>query len=263
MPHLEDRLWRGALFNLIRQGRAARRGKEGRTGAALIALAGMLLVPSPTLAATRTYIVTDFDSVRLEAPIAVAVQNRRGVSARGEGDRELLERVDLIVSGRVLTIRLKPSPFGGRSAPSGGVRLFLTAPSLRRLELAGAGTLAADGLDALRGDLRSAGSGILSIRNISSDTLSVAQMGSGTIDLAGKAGKVVMRLSGSGILDATKLDAADLDLTAEGASIARARASRAARIVAIGPGLVSVEGRAACTVRHAGSGTVTCSGENF
>lgn len=258
MPHLEDGLWRGELLNLIHDRRALRIG----TGL-VAALAGVALVPSAGQAATRSYIVTDFDSVRLEAPIAVAVQNKRGVSARGEGDRDLLERIDLVVSGRVLTIRLKPSPFGGRSAASGTARLFLSAPTLRRLHLAGAGTLAADGLDAPQGEIVATGSGTLNIRNISSENLTVGLMGSGVMALAGRSRKAVMRLSGPGALDAATLSVADLDLTAEGPATAKAQATRAARIVAIGPGNVSVEGRAACTVRHAGSGTVTCGGASF
>lgn len=245
------------MLNLIHDRRVL------RGAAALCALGGALLIPAAASAATRNFIITDFDSVRLEAPIAVAIQNKRGVSARGEGDRDLLERIELVVSGRMLTIRLRPSPFGGRAQASGTARLFLTAPTLRRLQLAGSGALAADGLDAQQGEVLSAGSGALSVRNVASDTLSVAQVGAGSVSLAGKSAKLVMRLSGSGSIDATALIARDLELTAEGPASARAHATRAARVVAVGPGNVSVDGGAACTVRHAGSGTVTCGGASF
>lgn len=230
----------------------------------LFILGSALLLSGGAQAATRSYIVTDFDSVRLEAPIAVAIETRRGTTARGEGDGDLLERIELNVADRVLTIRLKRSPFEGTNQLTAGTaRLLLTAPKLRALQLVGAGTLAADGLDARRAEIVAAGSGTVSVAGIASDNLAIAQMGSGTVRLAGKAGSVVTRLSGSGALDAAKLTVADLDLTAEGAASADILATRAAKIVAIGPGAITVEGHPACTVRHAGSGTVVCGGETF
>jgi hypothetical protein len=88
-------------------------------------------------------------------------------------------------------------------------------------------------------------------------------MGAGQLFVSGKAQSTVMRLSGSGSIDARGLAAADLDLMAEGIGTLQAQADRAARIVAIGAASVSVDGRPACTVRHVGSGTVVCGGADF
>ncbi len=222
------------------------------------------LLPGAAQAATRTYIITDFDSVRVEAPIAVAVQTRRGVTARGEGDADLLERLSLTVSARVLTVRLKPSPFEGRRTGAGAtVRLFLTAPALRGASLAGSGTLAIEGMAALNARVASSGSGSLSVAGIAADTLAVVQQGAGALRLAGKAGKGAVQLLGSGVIDASALTVADLDVNAEGAGSVAALATRSAKIVAVGAASVTVEGHPACTVRHAGSGTVSCSGADF
>ena len=220
--------------------------------------------PRTTPAANRTYIVTDFDSVRVEAPIAVAVQSGRGVTARGEGDRDMLERVDLNVSGRILTVRLKPSPFEGRRGDNEGmIRLFLTTPSLRRAHLAGSGALAVSGMKALNGEILATGSGALSAAGVNADTLTVAQQGSGTLTIAGKAGKATVQLSGSGSIDTGGLTAPDVEVTAEGAGSVKALATRAAKVTAIGAASVTIDGHPACTVRHAGSGTVTCANETY
>lgn len=223
----------------------------------------VLLVPGAASAATRTYIVTDFDSVRLDAPVDVTVETGRGVSARGEGDRDLLERVDLSVSARILTIRLKPSPYEGRKGDSGVAHLALTVPALRRIQLSGAGSLQAKGLDRGRAEIASAGSGSLTVTGIDSDVLTVAQLGSGSVTLAGKAKSAVIQVSGTGSIDAKALAAADLDVRLDGAATIGATAARAAKIFAAGAGSIDVGGKAACTVSHAGSGRVNCGGRSF
>lgn len=228
------------------------------------ALAALLLAASPAQAATRGFIVTDFDSLNLEGPIDVTIETGRGVSARGEGDADLLERLDLSVSARVLTIRLKRSPFESRrETTSGPLRLILTAPTMRRLQLAGSGSIKARGLDKLRAEVMSAGSGSIAVSGIASDTLSVVQIGSGAMALAGTAKSLTVRVSGSGSLDAKALSAADLNLTSDGSASVELAAARMAKIVAVGPGSVAVTGKATCTVRQSGSGAVRCGGRSY
>lgn len=215
-------------------------------------------------AATRTYIVTDFDSIRVEGPLNVAIETGRGASARGEGSATSLDQVDLRVTARVLTVRLKPSPFESardRNAPP--VRLSLTVPSLRKVQLTGAGSLHATGLDKSRADIIATGSGSITITAIDTDTLSLAQFGAGSVTLAGKAKSVDLRVSGNGGLDARNLRAADLELALEGAASVEAQAERSAKIVAAGPGNATITGSPGCTVRRVGSGVVRCGGNIF
>lgn len=243
--------------------RPLRRLSEGRAQSCAVAMA-LMLAPAAASAATRSYIVTDFDSLRVDAPIDISVETGRGISAHGEGDRDVLERIDLTVSARVLTVRLKPSPYEGRKgAAANTARLSLTVPGLRRIQLTGAGSLRATGLDRGRAEILAAGSGSLVIGSVDSDVLDVTQLGSGSLVLAGKAKNVVLRVSGAGELDAAALAASDLDLRLDGPASVTARVDRAARIIAIGPGSVTVAGKGACTVNHAGSGTVSCGGASY
>lgn len=224
----------------------------------------LLVCSGAATAATRTYIVTDFDTVRLEAPLEVAVETGRGVTARGEGDREMLERIDLVVSARTLTIRLKPSPFEGRPQKAiAPTRLLLSAPSLRRIQHSGSGTMTVRGLDRSRADIVTAGSGSLTITAIATDQLSLTQMGSAMVSMSGSARNANLRVSGSGGADLAGLKAADLELTLEGSANVAAMAERSARLTVTGPGSVTITGTPACTVRHAGSGLVACGGGTY
>ena len=120
----------------------------------LAGLAALAVAAAPAGAATRGYIVTDFDNLRLEGPVEVFVETGRGASARGEGDADMLARVDLAVSARTLVVRLKPSPYEARrERQSGPAKLFLTAPVLRRIQLTGAGSVRARGLDKLNAEV--------------------------------------------------------------------------------------------------------------
>lgn len=230
----------------------------------VILLAFLAIGVGRASAATRTYIVTDFDSIRVEGPLNVAVETGRGASARGEGGAASLDQVDLRVASRVLTVRLKPSPFESsrdRNAPA--IRLSLTAPSLRRVQLTGAGSLNITGLDKSRAEIIASGSGSIAITAIDTDALSVVQFGAGTVSLAGKAKSVDLRVSGHGGLDARDLRAADLEIALEGAANVDAQADRSAKLVAAGPGNITITGKPACTVRRVGSGVVRCGGEIF
>ncbi|MBB5987380.1 head GIN domain-containing protein [Sphingobium lignivorans] len=243
----------------------ARAHGSGRSLLSLLCGLATAFAASGASAATRGYIVTDFDSVRLEGPIEVTVRTGRGVSARGEGDADLLDRVQLSVSARVLTIRLRPSPYEARrgTASSGPIRLFLSAPSLRRVQLSGAGTLRADGLARARSEIVTAGSGTLEISGIDADDLSVAQLGAGSITLSGKAKRTALRASGSGVIAAEALRSADFDLTLDGSADVTATAERSARLIVIGSGSARIEGPAACTVSRSGNGAVLCGGKSY
>lgn len=151
----------------------------------------------------------------------------------------------------------------GAGGGAGTARLSLTVPALRRIQLTGAGSLQASGLAGSRAEIIAAGDGALSVTRVDSDVLSVTQLGSGSVALAGKVKGLTLRVSGAGALDAAALAAADLDLRLDGPASVTAQADRAARIVAVGPGSVTVAGKGACTVNHVGSGTVTCGGASY
>jgi len=222
-------------------------------------LAGCAALAAPVGAATRSFIVTDFDNVRMEAPIEATVTSGSGVSARGEGDADMLERVDMSVSARTLVIRLKPSMNEARrSRNSDTARLFITVPVVRRVQLSGPGSLKVTGLDKLNAEVLASGSGALAINGIATDNLGVVQTGSGAMQLSGRAKKLDVHLTGSGSFAAGGLASDDLSLTLEGSGAAEATADRGATIVARGSGSVEVRGKGACSVNSSGSGSVNC-----
>lgn len=229
------------------------------TGWAVAALAS--LATPPAFAATQGYVVTGFDGIRLLAPVRVTVVTGKGTSARGEGSREMLDRLVLEVSGGVLTIRLKQAQPG--EAAGGPATLTLSTGTLAKAQVNGGGVLAIDRMTGLRGDLALNGGGEISVGAVTLDRLNVALMGGGRVTLAGKALQAGVDLSGAGTLAGEALTAGDARIVSDGAGAVTLAATKTATINARGAGDVTVTGKLACTVQRAGTGTISCGGKAY
>lgn len=226
----------------------------------LALLLPMLAASMPAAAATQGYTITRFDSIRVDAPVRVFVATGKGVTAKGEGDRDALDRVDLQVSGNLLVIRMKPR---GTDEKRGGgpVTLRLSTDDLRRVTLTGGGSLTIDSMRGQRGDILLGGGGDITVGAVALDQIGVLLSGAGRIMLSGQAGRADMRVSGPGVLTADALVSRDARLVNEGTGSISTTASATADISAFGSGDVLVQGKAACKVKHSGAGRVLCGGE--
>lgn len=226
---------------------------------ALAFAAGCTIAAAPASAAKRGFIVTDFDSLVLEAPIGVEVTTGRGPSASGEGDAVLLDRVDLVQTGRRLVVRLRPDG-AARPERTGAMPTVvrLTTGALALAQLSGAGSLRISRPNPRRVQLVIGGSGLLHVDGIAADQVQVLMQGAGTLRLAGTVDKLSLAISGGGLVQAEGLSAGQLDLKADGSPSIALRARRAATVNASGQGSIVIAGRPACTVRQTGSASVMC-----
>jgi hypothetical protein len=232
--------------------------KLWRNGPALTALllAGPV-VAAPEPEAHQSYIITRFDTVRMEAPVTLRIRTNAGVSAAADGERATLDALDLAVSGGVLTVRLRPRA-GSFDRPSGRAVVRLSTDSVRSVTLSGSGTIELDAIRGTRGDVLAAGSGALRVGAVAVDRLVAAQSGSGRIVLAGRADAAELTSVGTGAIDAAALTAGALRVQSQGSGTVTATARQKADVVAVGPGSVSIGGGAPCTVNQTGNGTVRC-----
>lgn len=213
----------------------------------------------------QTFVVTDFDTIRLEAPIDVTVVTGKGSSAIGTGDRDTLDSLDLSVTAHVLVIRLRSmTTLGGSGGKARApTRIALTTGDLHRAILLGSGTLSVDRLKGDRVEATVRGAGVLTVPRIEADRIDVGLMGAGTMTLAGTVLDMTAAVSGSGRLDASALEARRLRIDTEGAVDAQAKARDEAFATASGTGRLMVTGKAQCTVRKTGNASISCSGEMY
>ncbi len=223
-----------------------------------VTLTGLLAFASPAQAAMRGYIVTSFDTIRIEAPVRVVLQTGSGTSAMGEGDRAALDRVNLSVSGQVLTIRLADTAAGWDSGLESVPTIHLSTGQLRRAILMGGGVLTISELEGLEADLLLSGGGTLVAQRINVERLSISVGGSGALTAAGTTRDLRVAVSGQGSLDASGLRANTASVMNDGPGAIHVRVDGPVKIVSTGSGDTVVDGKPICTVTRRGAGEVRC-----
>lgn len=232
-----------------------RRGSVRLIAAALVGA----LIAAPAAAAERSYSVTSFDRIRVEGPFAVTVVTGKAPSAKASGGSEALERVTVRVEGRTLLVRPNMSGWGGfPGAQTAPARIAVTTPGLHTASVLGPGSLDIDRISGARAVLTVEGSGRIAARALDTDTASLAAAGSGSIEAAGRTKQATAIARGAAEIRAGELVVSDLTLTSETAGAVTMRATRSAKVNALGLGSVRVEGAAACEVRKLGSGPLSC-----
>lgn len=217
-----------------------------------------LVIASPAAAAERNYSVTDFDRVRLDAPLRVNLLTGRAPAARAMGSAAALDALKVEVQGRTLVIGRNVSAWGAGGGDAGPVTLSLATPALRGAAVNGGGLLA---IDAIRGgtvQLTVGGAGAMDVASLDADALAAAMVGDGRMTLAGAARTATLQLRGNGSMAAEGLLTDHLRVGADGTGTVTAAARTTANVQASGTGSVTVTGDAACTVKALGSALVRC-----
>jgi hypothetical protein len=229
------------------------------TLAALASAASLVAAcPMPASAAERGYTVTDFNKVRVQGPFAVTLVTGVAPFARASGSQRAIDAVTLRVEGRTLIIQANSAAWGGDSRnPAGPIAIAIGTHDLASASLSGSGSLAIDKVRGLDFTLTVVGAGTGSIARADLDRLTLAVAGSGSAKVAGKASRLTAMVRGTASLDAAELAVKDATLTAQGPAIASLNASSSAKIDAAGTASVTVTGSAACSLKIAGSATVS------
>jgi len=217
------------------------------------------LAALPATAAERRIGLTSFDRIVVEGDYLVEVTGSTRVGAVATGEPGALDLLSIEVRDRTLIIRRKPlGEWASQAGETEPVTIRLTAAGLRQATMVGGGVLSVRGIKAAELKLSLTGPGRLESAAIDVDRLSVSLTGSGSATLAGAASTFDVRVTGAGSLDARELMSDNLTLVSEGAANSLFNARRTAELVTRGIGRVEVFGKAPCTVKGKGVGSVTC-----
>lgn len=215
----------------------------------------LLMFAVPVAADERSWMISGFDRVRVDAPVSVRITTGGSPKARVQGDRRAVERITVRVDGRTLVVtRDLNAPAAEAGAALDPVEI--SVPALRGAAVVGAGSLEVDAMRGARVDLSVAGAGSIRVGNVDADRLSATIVGNGSLTIAGNVLDARFRSNGSGAIDASKLSAAALFVAAQGPGEGSYTARNTADITASGNGAITVAGSPSCTVR--GSAPVTC-----
>lgn len=216
----------------------------------------LLLVAVPASAGERSFMVGNFERIRVDGPFEVRVTSGGSPRASASGDPRALDQLDVHVDGTTLVVGTGVRQLQ-RDAPALPV-VVISVPQLRAALVNGGGHVQVAGMRGQRVDLGVNGAGRLEVSAVEADQLVLTLTGTGAATLAGRAAKARFNSNGAGTIEASGLAAGDLVVYASTAGSTRATALHTAEVTAMGVGEVVVEGAAACTAH--GPGPVRCAG---
>jgi hypothetical protein len=218
-----------------------------------------LALAAPTDAASRNFGVSGFDRIRVEGPFKVKLATGVAPFATASGGSPAaLDSVTIDVQGRTLVVRSNRSSWSGYPGENKGpVEISIGTHDLNSATLNGSGSLAIDKAKGLSFDLSVQGAGSASIGSVAVDQLKVAISGTASATIAGTAPKVTMIVRGISALDASGLETKDAVIGAQGSATVLANVTNSVTIDTQGPATIELAGRPACTVKAAGSASIT------
>ena len=211
------------------------------------------------LAAEQSFPVGGFDHIALGGSPDVGVTTGSAVSVRATGDQRALDRLDIRVEGGVLRIGKKR---GGNWSWGnyGPVRIAVTVPMIRGVEIGGSGSVAVDRIKVPAFAASIGGSGSMKIGALDVHDASFSVAGSGNVTAAGRCDTAKIDIAGSGRLGLAGLKCQTLSASIAGSGNIDATAVQTASVSVMGSGDARIGGGARCSVSKHGSGTVTCGG---
>jgi len=220
-------------------------------------LALLASIAFPASAATRNFGITGFTKIRVEGPFKVTLATGVPPFARASGSNVALDRLDIEMRGDTLVVRSASSWGGYPGANPGPVEITLGTHELSAAALSGAGTLLIDRVGGLGFILSVQGSGRGEIGSVAADQLNVSLVGTASAKLSGRTKKLTVLARGTSELDAAGLAATDAAIGADGAATIDANVTDEAVVNATGPATIRLTGRPSCTLKVAGSTTIS------
>lgn len=178
-----------------------------------------------------------------------------GNSFRVKADGPAAAELRFVQKGGMLAI-LRPT-FERSETEQGDTVVTVTVPPLRSLVIAGSGMVCADAL-AESAKVTIAGSGMIELGGVRSERLEINVLGSGRLEASGAARRLKLNIAGSGMSDMAGLEAEQARITVAGSGSASFASDGSVEANLMGSGMVTVHGRAKCSVNSIGSGRLVC-----
>jgi hypothetical protein len=223
-----------------------------------IMLSATLAFAAQAEAATRNYAITGFTKIRIEGPYKVVVSTGVPPFAKAAGSPAALDRVAIDVRGDTLVVRTDPSAWGGYPGMDPGpVEISIGTHELGNVSLNGSGSVAINRIGGLGFGLDVQGSGAAQIDQVAVDQLNVNLAGTPAVKLAGKAKRLTAAVRGLATLDAAKLEAPSVHISAQGSATIDAVAHSSAEVQATGPATIRFTGSPSCELHLTGSASIS------
>ena len=198
--------------------------------------------------------VSSFNSVEASGSVKVHIRQDSASSVKIETDENLMEYVEVYVTGSTLVIKEKD---GFNPDPSKDLIVYTSAPVYRNVDLSGAGDIISDNI--ISGgeplEMGVSGSGNIDVQ-VALPKLTADVSGSGNLVLKGTTKEFAGSISGSGSIKAFDLSTDISTLNLSGAADAELTVNQKLDVNVSGSGDVKYKGNAAVSQSISGSGSV-------
>jgi hypothetical protein len=169
---------------------------------------------------SQTREVADFNSVEVNFPAELTIQQGDVTSLTVEAEDNILPQLATRVSGNTLYIENSQRDWVKRVNPTRPIKIHMTVRTLQQVDFPSAGTLRIETLQTDRLEVSISGAGTVSLSNLTAHDLTVNLSGAGNITASGSVDSLNMDISGFGGFQGGDLASQTADITISGAGSA-------------------------------------------
>lgn len=196
----------------------------------------------------------DAREITLLGPDAVNVVHGNTLDIHVKGDPRAIAALRFVLTDGKLGIGRKPNADVG----NGVATVTVSAPSADHLVMAGSGAMTADRLTGASVGVTIGGSGHVAAAGIAARQLNVEVLGSGSFTGSGTTDNLALTIAGSGSIDMARLKAGVAAIDVAGSGTGTVASDGQITGTVVGSGVITVHGKATCSVSVTGSGRVAC-----
>ena len=204
---------------------------------------------------TKSFPQNNFNALSISGGWTADIRYSETFSMQIETDENIFSDLDISVAGTTLNIGFK----SGYSISPTQCKVSITMPALIKLQTAGSLTAVISSFnmpkDSMSIDI--SGSGNITARDITVNTLKVDVSGSGDFSATGKAENMIADISGSGDIKTTDFETEKADISISGSGSAKVWITRHLKADIRGSGSVRYKGNPVIETKSSGSGRIS------
>ena len=204
---------------------------------------------------TKTFPQNNFNAISISGGWTADVRYSETFSIQIETDENIFPDLDISVAGTTLNIGFK----SGYSISPTQCKVSITMPALIKLQTAGSLTAIISSFNMAKDSMSIdiAGSGNITARDITVNTLKVDVSGSADFSATGKAENMIADISGSGDIKTTDFETEKADISISGSGSAKVWVTRHLKADIGGSGSVRYKGNPVIETKSSGSGRIS------
>jgi hypothetical protein len=217
-------------------------------------LVALTLVTLGAFAQSRSFDLKNFDRLDLGHAFQIDVRQGSNFKVTAEGEQKDLDDLEANVSSNTLKIRFKESKKWNNRQER--VRIAITMPTLRGLDLSGATQTTVEGFNNLNEvDLDISGASRVNLA-LTAKKINLDVSGASNVTMTGKASQMEGDISGATSFKASDFEVANVRLEVSGASSARLHVTNGLVADASGASSVRYRGKASVQANTSGASSV-------